>query len=289
MTFYPVTRRRFLGYGLASLAGATAVDGFLVEPAHPVAEYREIHLSRLPESFAGFRIAQISDIHFGPYMGQAGVQRAVELAQPFRPDLVVLTGDFVSHPLGENGGPAGAHHAEPCADVLARWKDVSMVAVLGNHDWWNGPEIVAGALAERGIKVLRNSSFAIERGQSRLWIAGVDDVFQGKADLQMTFNSIPNSETTVLLVHEPDYADYAARFPVDLQLSGHSHGGQVSIPGIGPIILPKLGQKYHTGLNHVGRLQVYTNRGLGVIDPPVRLNCPPEVTLLTLQKSTANL
>jgi uncharacterized protein len=284
MSLSSVTRRRFLGYGLATLAGAAAVDGFLVEPGHPVAERREIRLRRLPESFAGFRIAQITDIHFGPYMGKRGVERGVRLAREFNPDLVVLTGDFVSHPFGQDYGPAGARHAEPCADVFATWKGVPIVAVLGNHDWWNGPEIVAGALSERGIKVLRNHSLVIERGGDRLWIAGVDDVFEGQADLSKTLASIPNSEATVLLAHEPDYADYTARFPVDLQLSGHSHGGQVRVPGVGPIVLPDLGRKYHTGLNRVGQLQVYTNRGLGVIDPPVRMNCPPEVTCITLQK-----
>jgi uncharacterized protein len=284
MSLSSVTRRRFLGYGLATLAGAAAIDGFLIEPGHPVAERREIRLRRLPESFAGFRIAQITDIHFGPYMGKHGVERAVRLAREFKPDLVVLTGDFVSHPFGQDYGPAGAHHAEPCADVFATWKGVPIAAVLGNHDWWNGPEIVAGALVDRGIKVMRNHAFPFERGGDRLWIAGVDDVFEGQADLSKTLASVPNSEATVLLAHEPDYADYTARFPVDLQLSGHSHGGQVRVPGMGPIILPDLGRKYHSGLNRVGQLQVYTNRGLGVIDPPVRLNCAPEVTCITLQK-----
>jgi uncharacterized protein len=284
MSLSSVTRRRFLGYGLATLAGAAAIDGFLIEPGHPVAERREIRLRRLPESFAGFRIAQITDIHFGPYMGKHGVERGVRLAREFNPDLLVLTGDFVSHPLGQDYGPAGAHHAEPCADVFATWKGVPIAAVLGNHDWWNGPEIVAGALVDRGIKVMRNHAFPFERGRDRLWIAGVDDVFEGQADLSKTLASVPNSEATVLLAHEPDYADYTARFPVDLQLSGHSHGGQVRVPGMGPIILPDLGRKYHSGLNRVGQLQVYTNRGLGVIDPPVRLNCAPEVTCITLQK-----
>jgi uncharacterized protein len=285
---FPFTRRRFLGYGLATLTTAAVADGFLVEPAHPLAERREIRLARLPESFAGFRIAQISDIHFGPYMSQAGVQRAVRLAQEFRPDLVALTGDFVSHPLGHSDGPTGARFAEPCADVFAAWKNVPQIAVLGNHDWWNDAEIVAGALTERGIKVLRNQSFAIERGPDRLWIAGVDDVYEGHADLTKTLAAVPRSEPTVLLAHEPDFADYAAKFPVDLQLSGHSHGGQVRIPGVGPVILPPLGEKYHTGLNRVGQLQVYTTRGLGVINPPVRFNCPPEVTLLTLQKTATD-
>jgi uncharacterized protein len=279
-----ISRRRFAAYGAAALLSATGADALLVEPHHPVAEHVEIRLSRLPDSFHGFRIALITDIHFGPYMGKAGVEEAVRIARRFRPDLLTLAGDFVSPPFGQPIGPTGAQHAEPCADVLASWKGVPMVAILGNHDHWNGAAIVAGALVDRGIRVLRNESFAIERGPDRLWISGVDDVLEKQDDLPKTLAAVPKTEATVLLAHEPDFADDVAGFPVDLQLSGHSHGGQVTIPGLGPIVLPTLARKYHTGLNRVGRLQVYTSRGLGVINPPVRLNCPPEVTLLTLLK-----
>jgi uncharacterized protein len=279
-----ISRRRFAAYGAAALLSATGADALLVEPHHPVAEHVEIRLSRLPDSFHGFRIAQITDIHFGPYVGKAGVEEAVRIARSFRPDLLTLTGDFVSPPFGQPFGPAGAQHTEPCADVLASWKGVPMVAILGNHDHWNGADIVAGALVDRGIRLLRNESFAIERGPDRLWISGVDDVLEKQDDLPKTLAAVPEKEATVLLAHEPDFADDVAGFPVDLQLSGHSHGGQVRIPGLGPIVLPRLARKYHTGLNRVGRLQVYTSRGLGVINPPVRLNCPPEVTLLTLLK-----
>jgi hypothetical protein len=134
--------------------------------------------------------------------------------------------------------------------------------------------------------VLRNGKYGIEKDGQRLWVAGIDDVLQGQADLHRSMAGIPEADATILLAHEPDFADYAAKFPLDLQLSGHSHGGQVRLPGIGPIILPTLGQKYHSGLNRVGRLQVYTSRGVGVINLPVRLNCPPEVTLITLVKET---
>ena len=272
---------------LAGLVGAgLSIEGFGFEPRHPVAKKIEIHLARLPEAFEGFRIAQITDIHFGPYMDQELLGRGIALAQEFQPDVVTLTGDFVSHPLGRRNGLAGARHAEPCADVFARWKGVPMLAVLGNHDHWNDANIVAGALGERGIRVLRNGSQAMEREGKRLWIAGIDDLLDGAPDLGKTLAGIPENEATVLMAHEPDFADYAARFPVDLQLSGHSHGGQVRIPGIGPLILPPLAHKYYTGLNRVGRLQVYTSWGIGVINPPVRLNCPPEVSLITLRKET---
>lgn len=272
--------------GLALAGTGLSIEGFIKEPEHPVAENVTIRLSRLQETFHGFRIAQLSDIHFGPYMDRERLERSVRLAQAFQPELVVLTGDFVSHPLNQRNGLAGAKNAEPCADVFARWKGVPFLAVLGNHDHWNNADIVAGALAERGIRVLRNQAWALEKDGKRTWVAGVDDALEGKADLTRSVAGIPGDEATILLAHEPDFADYATKFPVDLQLSGHSHGGQVRLPGIGPIVLPQMAHKYHTGLNQVGRLQVYTSRGVGVIDPPVRLNCPPEVTLITLEKET---
>ncbi len=280
------TRRKFLIAGAAGLVGVAAADSVIGAPHRPVARRVDIRLKRLPEAFDRFRIAQISDVHFGPYMGRAGVERGLELAQAFDPDLLVLTGDFVSHNWGESHGPNGARNAEPFADVVATtWKKTRVIAVLGNHDYWNGAEIVSRALIERSITLLRNAALPLEREKSRLWIAGVDDAWMGAADVGLAINKIPAGEATVLLAHEPDFADRAARYPIDLQLSGHSHGGQVRLPGVGALILPTLAQKYPIGLNRVGAMQVYTNCGLGVINPPVRFNCPPEVTLLTLRRA----
>jgi predicted MPP superfamily phosphohydrolase len=161
-------------------------------------------------------------------MGRAGVQRAADIARQFQPDLVVLTGDFVSHPFHRPNRHQCAGYAEPCADVLAAIKDVPKIAILGNHDHWTDPNFIEGALKDRGIAVLRNAALPLERGSSRLWISGVDDVLVGAADLSRALRTVPESEATVLLAHEPDFADEAAaRFPIDLQLSGHSHGGQV--------------------------------------------------------------
>lgn len=277
-----LTRRRFFGrflIGASAVAAIGSAEGLFLEPRNLVAEHIDIRLARLPQEFHGFRIAQISDIHFGPYMGKAGLERALQLARSFRPDLLALTGDFVSHPFGGSNGPIGAHYAEPCADVLAAVTGIPVLAILGNHDHWNNAAIVEGALQDRGIPVLRNRSIPLERGHNRIWVAGIDDALVEAADLDKALHDV------LLLAHEPDFADYAARFPVDLQLSGHSHGGQVRLPGIGALILPTLARKYPIGLNRVGSLQVYTNRGLGVINPPVRFYCPPEVTFVTLFSS----
>src|SRR6202049_3286767 len=159
-------------------------------------------------------------------MGKTGVEEAVRIARSFRPDLLTLTGDFVSPPFGQPFGPAGAHHAEACADVLASWKGVPMVAILGNHDHWNGADIVAGALVDRGIRLLRNESFAIERGHERLWISGVDDVLEEHDDLTKTLATVPETEATVLLAHEPDFADDVAGVSVGFPMFGHSARGQ---------------------------------------------------------------
>ena len=269
--------------GGSVVAAAGALDGFFLEPRDVVAERVDITVARLPEEFHNFRIAQISDIHFGPYMGKAGVERAVRLTQTFNPDLVILTGDFTSHPFGKPNGVEGARFAEPCADALVMLRNVPQIAILGNYDHWNNANIVETALRERGIEVLRNRSIPLDRGKGRVWIAGIDDAVARAADLAKTLKSVPSTETTILLAHEPDFADHAARFPVDVQFSGHSHGGQVRIPGIGALVLPAMAHKYPVGLNRVGRLQVYTNRGLGVINPPVRFHCPPEVTFVTLK------
>jgi predicted MPP superfamily phosphohydrolase len=224
----------------------------------------------------------MGDLHFGPYTGKAQVEHAVRLALSLKPDLTILTGDFVSHALFHPNGPEDARHAEPCAQVLQQLTSTPIVAILGNHDHWNGADIVTESLESHRIPVLRNQSMPLERDGQRLWIAGVDDVYEQANDLDKALVGVPRDETTIVAVHEPDFADETALHPVDLQLSGHSHGGQVWIPGLGAPILPALAKKYPIGLNRVRDLQVYTNRGIGMVSPPVRLNCPPEVTLITL-------
>jgi predicted MPP superfamily phosphohydrolase len=279
-----LTRRQMLTRTLLALGGAAAGYGFLIEPRRIVMERIEVRLKRLPGAFDGFRIAQISDIHYGPYMTSAFVREAVEEINKLQPDLIVLTGDFVSHPFGKPAGREGAAYIHPCLEELRPLRaDYGRFAVLGNHDHWNHPATVRNALDAAGFPVLINQAVALEKENTRLWLAGVDDVMAGRPDLEKALRRVPAGEAALLLAHEPDFADQAAKFPVDLQLSGHSHGGQVRLPGIGALILPPLARKYPIGWNRVGNLQVYTNRGFGVIGPPVRWNCPPEITLLTLR------
>ena len=280
-----ISRRKFLGIAAAGATAALAADGFLIEPNLPQLVRQEIALRRWPQRLDGFTVALLSDFHYDPYFSVHPLRAAIDIVNELRPDLIVLTGDFVSAPWFGNAAD-GAAAAEPCAQLLRQMRaQHGLWAVMGNHDALTSPSRVTGALRESGIHVLRNQSVPIEKDGSRFWLAGLDDVIGKTADLSATLRGIPSDEATVLLAHEPDYADHVAGYPVDLQLSGHSHGGQVRIPLLLPLYLPKLGRKYVSGRYQIRELALYTNRGLGSVVLPVRLNCPPEITLLTLRRS----
>lgn len=284
------SRRKFLKAGVAAVgAGALALgtDGVVFEANDPQLVRLEIPLTRLPAALDGFTIAQLSDLHYDRFFSTTPIRKAVSIVNALQPDLIALTGDFVTIPAFSDylhNAKKGAAAAEPCALAIAGLvARCGVFAILGNHDHDSDPDRVIEALTAQGIQFLRNSSAAIEARGSRLWLTGVDDVLTGKPDLDVSLKGIPRSEPVVLLAHEPDYADQAAAYPIDLQLSGHSHGGQVRFPLIGAPILPDMAKKYPWGLRRIGPLTLYTNVGLGTIRIAARLNCPPEITLLTLR------
>jgi uncharacterized protein len=285
LPFIPTTRRQFLSRAAAAAAVAIAGDAILLAPNHPRIVRQDFFLPRWPERLNGFTVALLSDFHFDPYFSVHPLHSAIPMVNNLHPDLIVLTGDFVSVPLLGNEKKA-ALAAEPCARLLSQMTAPhGLWAVMGNHDVETDRKRVTAALQAERIQVLANQSQAIERDGARIWLAGVKDVLVGNADLSTTLRGVPAGEAVILLAHEPDFADHSARFPIDLQLSGHSHGGQVRIPLLPPLYLPAMAKKYVWGTYHVGPLTLYTNAGLGTIGVAMRLNCPPEITLLTLRAS----
>lgn len=286
-----LTRRQLLATSALGAIGLAAIGAGALY--HDTADLKitrlDVPLRRLPSRFDGLRIVQLSDFHYDRYVDVRIITSAVQAANQLQPDLVVLTGDFVTQgPFTGQYDPPSARDAEPCSQILSRLRSrLGIFAVLGNHDYYTDPNVVAEILRSRGFHVLRNHSFAVEQEGSRLWIAGVNDVVAGADDLELALQKIPASETVVLLAHEPDFADWVPPGRVDLQLSGHSHGGQIVLPVIGPPYLPPLARKYPWGLRHLGPLTLYTNRGVGTITLPLRFNCPPEITLFTLRSSSA--
>jgi len=274
------------------MAAGVAVGGAagFSESNHPQVTRVEIPLARLPQAFDGFTIAQLSDFHYEDHFSVVPIRKAVEMVNRLHPDLVALTGDFVTVPWLD-GSPSSlkryAQTSEPCAAILQDLQaPMGRFCILGNHDAGSDPGRIVRALRDHHLPVLINRSIALERGADRIWLSGVDDVLEGRPDIGLALENVPRGELTILLAHEPDFADEASLTAVDLQLSGHSHGGQVWIPGIGAPWLPALGRRYPRGLYKVGDLTLYTNIGIGTIRAPIRINCPPEITLITLRSKT---
>jgi predicted MPP superfamily phosphohydrolase len=278
----------FSGAGLTcGIAGAGFVYAGVRETSTIITETVDMRLRRLGPEFDGLRVAQISDLHFRPYTGEREICATVQAVQATRPDIIVLTGDYVTSTWIFHLGRRSADGIEECAEILrGLHAPLGVYAILGNHDWGTNPDHVTEALTAVGITVLRNQAVAIERGKSRLWIAGTDCAFVRQADLDRTLSPIRDNDAVLLLAHEPDFADHAARYPVDLQLSGHSHGGQIVAPLIGPPHLPPLGKKYVRGRYRLREMELYTNRGIGVVGLPMRFQAAPEVTLLRLDSAS---
>jgi uncharacterized protein len=285
LALIPTTRRKFLYYAGAAGAVAIAGDSFLLEPNRPRVIYEEFILARWPERMNGFKIALLSDFHFDANFSIHPLHAAIPLVNDLHPDLIVLTGDFVTLPIiGDESKAALA--AEPCAQLLRQMPAPHGAwAVMGNHDYNTDQAHVTSALEAVGINVLQNQSAAIEFDGTRFWLAGVNDVLSRTADLPETLHRVPANEAVILLAHEPDFADESSKFPIDLQLSGHSHGGQVRLPLLPPLYLPAMAKKYVWGRYLVGPLPLYTNAGLGTVGVAARLNCPPEITLITLKSA----
>ncbi|HMB22219.1 MAG TPA: metallophosphoesterase, partial [Anaerolineales bacterium] len=265
-----LTRRDFLkllwnGFVGSALLSAGGVGyGALVEPGSFSVESVELNLNRLPKSFSGVRIAQISDIHMGGWMNRERFQQVADLIAAEKPDVLLITGDFL---LGNHLPDEILRKAiDDLTDVLSPLAEsIPSFAVLGNHDYWVDPAMVRKMLAASNVMELLNTVFPLTRGSDKLYLCGVDDVWEGTVRLNDILARLDGDSPAILLAHEPDYADTSAatgRF--DLQISGHTHGGQVAIPWLGPPVLPYLGQKYPSGLYKVQDMFQYTNRGVGM-------------------------
>ena len=259
--------------GNLSKVAKTALD----EANTLTVEEVSIELDRLPAKLAGLKIIHLSDIHHSRFTDLEHISRAVDIANKLRPDVVFLTGDYVSH---------DADYIAPVAEVLGSLEsEFGTFACLGNHDHWTDAELVTHLLRGEGINVLINEGQRFEARGSSFWLAGVDDYMAGKTDVAAALKGSFPDELKLLLAHNPVIFRQAVRANIDLTLSGHTHGGQIKMRDPEKRILPR--RKLSSGLHYRKDSQIYITRGIGTVVVPARYQCPPEITLLELRSSTA--
>jgi predicted MPP superfamily phosphohydrolase len=289
----PITRRTFLKgtfattFGLSAAGAGTLYYAHTIEPNWFDITYQQFALPRLSKAFHGYRMVQISDIHADDTFMVAGrLANLVETINTLKADIVVITGDFVTS------------YRLDLKATLSHLSDLrtndGVFGVLGNHDHPSGIEWIRTCLQVGHVQELNNKTHTLHRGDEMLHIVGLDDLWPSNHGtpasiwthlplLNQLTTALPENGAAILLVHEPDFADVAAyNKRIDLQLSGHSHGGQVRIPFHGPLILPALSRKYPKGLYSIGNMLLYTNSGLGMLPPQFRFACRPEIAVMDL-------
>ena len=261
--------------GATAAGTVTACAGF-AEASEFVIERPEVGVPNLPPAFDALRVAFLTDLHHGPFTALPFVVNAVRATLALQPDLVVLGGDYC---LRE------AKYIRPVFEVLSELHaPLGVFGVLGNHDYAHGISETRAGMRAAGVDELTNRGVWLRRGGGRVRLGGVDDLWWGEPDAGAALGDVTPSDACVLVSHNPDFAETLRDRRAGLVLSGHTHGGQVWVPGMrNPFIPSRYGDKYRRGVVDAPATRVYVSRGLGSTGLPVRYNCPPELTLLTLR------
>ncbi len=275
------TSRRHFAKRLTKLALGSGVLGCgytLLEAKWCKVSRVVIPLKNLSATMEGTTLLLITDVHHGPFVPLSYVRDVVAMANALKPDIIALGGDYVSKHRS---------YIEPCLDVLGGLKaPLGRFAVLGNHDHWESAELSSLGLAEAGITQVDNRGEWVTKGQSRLRIGGVGDFWEDRQNIEGALGDAQDSDPCVVLSHNPDFVEGLFDARVGLVLSGHTHGGQVVVPGYGAPLVPSLyGQKYLHGLVQGPQVPVYVSRGVGTVTPPVRFLCRPEIVHITLTRA----
>lgn len=242
------------------------------------ARYELVAIRDLDAKLSGLKIVHLSDLHCGAFMSEKSLRRILNAAWDEHPDIVAFTGDFVEFHPDEINEFVALLNGMPRPPL-------GVFGVLGNHDFMHGSQdILQEKLTRSGVRVLRNESVRLERNGAGIWITGIDDHWHGRADFRAALANIQTREPKILLSHNPDVAGHARDHNFDLMLSGHTHGGQIVLPIVGPAKVYSLnGPEFVGGSINVSSTQLHVSRGVGTTSLPIRINCPPEFSVLTLR------
>jgi hypothetical protein len=276
-----ITRRGLLGSagGLALVGAGCDYYASRIEPYRLDLAERTVPVAHLPAAWQGLRVALLADLHYAWKPTPDWFVRAFAAAAAARPDLILHVGDYF----------AGPHTIGPDFTSLLAGLPAPLgsYGVPGNHDYDHGIPLVLAALDQAGVTMVTNSHVLLRRGDDTLCIAGVDDLWHGRPDLDAALAGVPQGTCRILLCHNPDFAEDMPPAPrVDLMLSGHTHGGQVRLPIVGNVFSSVRYRKYTLGLVQGPHCPVYISRGLGLGGPHgLRFNCRPELPILTLTRA----
>lgn len=283
--FDHMNRRSFLkkSFGslltLLGLGGGTYYYAREIEPSLLDIHEEVISSKKIPTEFNQFKIVQFSDTHMGFQYDLGQLEKLVHTINDQKPDMIVFTGDLVDAPNDYNWNTT---LIRTLGSLKAKY---GKYWIYGNHDHGGyGTDIVKNTMDQSGFKLLKNQHVNINKGQESFVLAGIDDMMLGDPNLEKTMHGIDPSLFTLLLAHEPDFADKTVNYPVDVQLSGHSHGGQVRLPIIGHLYTPMYAEKYVKGKHQIDQLTLYVTKGIGTTRLPYRFLCKPEIYVFTLKR-----
>ncbi|MFD2443333.1 metallophosphoesterase [Bacillus sp. CGMCC 1.16607] len=282
-----VSRRSFIKKTIGSVLTmiGTGYGGYFyahqIEPRLLKVASHSITHTDIPSSFNGFKIVQFSDTHLGFQYNLDQFKKMLNQINQLQPDVIFFTGDLMDAP---NQYP----YAEEIIPLLKNLQaPFGKYAIYGNHDHGGyGSDIYKNIMDQSEFTLLLNQSEQISMvDKSRIHIIGLDDAMLGKPNFSKAFHQIPSNEYKILLSHAPDLADEAVKYNVQIQLSGHSHGGQIKIPFVGALITPPFAKKYVEGFYEIENLLLYVNRGIGTTRLPFRFLSKPEITMFTLSNT----
>jgi predicted MPP superfamily phosphohydrolase len=284
-------RRQFLERSASAVVAAPFVAGaygLFYGRLNLEVTAQRIRLARLPKAFAGFRIAQLSDIHIGPFMTEDQIRKYVRIANELKPDLIALTGDFVTWDASTQWAVVNA--------LTGLHAPFGIFGCLGNHEAWSHTEdSITRMLQQVGIRILRRENVRVSTHGESFNLIGVDfetrrhmvpgnEKFVGRY-LEGVESLVAPGMANILMSHNPDTFDRAAEMGIDLSLAGHTHGGQVALEFVSPEIAPsRLVTPYVAGWFQKPGGQLYVNRGIGTIGVPIRIGAPPEITVYELSR-----